>query len=84
MGHLTKYICTYSKAFWREKGYSGEVVSSGGPKVVEGCDTSPLCVIYDATTHSGSPALLGFLGGDQGTQWTNKPVRILLKIIEAY
>jgi len=73
MGHLTKYICTYSKAFWRNKGFSGEIVSNGGPKLIDGCDSGPLGVVYDATTYKGSPALVGFLGGNQGTQWTSKP-----------
>jgi monoamine oxidase len=28
-GNLTKFVITYEKAFWREKGFSGEVVSDG-------------------------------------------------------
>lgn len=29
MGNLLKFVATYSKAFWRDQGYSGEVVSTG-------------------------------------------------------
>lgn len=73
MGHLTKYVCTYTKAFWRENGFSGEVVSDGGLKLVDSCDAGPLGIVYDATTHNDNPALVGFIGGNQGIQWTSKP-----------
>lgn len=29
-GNLLKFIVTYRKSYWREKGLSGEIVSSGG------------------------------------------------------
>lgn len=29
MGNLTKFVVTYKRAFWRERGFSGEVVSDG-------------------------------------------------------
>ena len=29
MGNLSKFVVTYRRAFWRENGYSGEVVSDG-------------------------------------------------------
>ncbi|KAK3887892.1 hypothetical protein Pcinc_008042 [Petrolisthes cinctipes] len=74
MGHLTKFIVVYRKAFWREKGYSGEIVSNGGGPLgdVGGVTCGPLSVCYDATTHSGTPAIVGFIAGRQGIEWHNK------------
>jgi len=52
-GHLIKTIITYDRPFWREQGFSGEVVSS----------TSPLSICYDDTTPGGTAALVCFVGG---------------------
>jgi monoamine oxidase len=56
MGATTKVICTYERAFWRERGYSGEVVSTGGP----------IAVVFDNVSHDGrQPALLAFVVGER-------------------
>ncbi|XP_071949079.1 probable flavin-containing monoamine oxidase A [Antedon mediterranea] len=67
IGHLMKFIVTLKKAFWRDAGLSGEVVSLGGPPVVDGCDTGPIQLVYDAVTSNGSPALVGFFSNSR--QW---------------
>jgi len=71
VGHLTKFIVTYDKAYWREAGYSGEVVSNGGGPLLD-CDSGPISIVYDATTHNQVPALVGFIGGSHVAQWDNK------------
>lgn len=54
MGSAIKVIALYDRPFWRERGYSGEVVSSDGP----------LSVVYDDCAHDGSQAaLVGFVAG---------------------
>lgn len=64
-GNITKVIVTYSQAFWRTAGLSGEAVTSGGKSVISGCDKGPLCIIFDATSSAGNPAIVSFIGGDQ-------------------
>ena len=66
---LNKVIITYDKAFWREAGQSGEIVTIGGKTDMEGCDEGPLSIVYDATTSKGNAALVGFIGGKQAVQW---------------
>lgn len=61
------------QAYWREAGYSGEVVSNGGGPL-NGCRTGPISVVYDATTNNGVPALVGFYAGKPGVEWHNKSV----------
>ena len=58
-------ICASIKAFWREDGFSGEVVSNGGPPKAAGTTTGPICIAYDATSAKGNPALVTFIGGEQ-------------------
>ncbi len=56
MGATVKVLATYETPFWRDKGYSGEVVSTHGP----------MSVVFDNTTHDGAqPALLGFVVGSR-------------------
>ena len=65
MGAAVKVVVTYERAFWRDAGYSGEVVSSGGP----------LSIAYDNTSHDGQqPALVGFVVGGQARQWSSQPL----------
>lgn len=52
------FICV--QAFWRENGFSGEIVGNGGAPVIPGCDTGPIQLIYDSVTGYGNPALVGF------------------------
>nr|XP_054762647.1 probable flavin-containing monoamine oxidase A [Lytechinus pictus] len=61
-GHLFKFVATYKKAFWREAGYSGEIVCNGSCATVPGCNKAPIQYVLDATTSEGSPALVGFIG----------------------
>ncbi|KAK7019792.1 hypothetical protein SK128_021483 [Halocaridina rubra] len=72
IGHTTKFLVTYRKAFWREKGYSGEVVSNGGKTKIPGVSCGPLSICFDAVNSNGVPALVGFISGRQGTEWHNK------------
>jgi monoamine oxidase len=65
MGAAVKVIVTYERAFWREAGFSGEVVSSDGP----------LSVVYDNTSHDArQPALVGLVVGSQARQWSAQPL----------
>lgn len=60
MGATIKFHALYARPFWREAGYSGEVV----------CDRGPLAVVFDNTSHDGRvPALLGFGVGRAAREW---------------
>ena len=62
MGATIKVIGVYERAFWREQGYSGEVVSS----------TPPFSVVYDNSSADGSiAALVGFVVGDEARRWSS-------------
>ncbi|XP_051541667.1 probable flavin-containing monoamine oxidase A [Myxocyprinus asiaticus] len=65
VGHLIKFIITYPTAFWREKGFSGEIVT----RPYKDC---PLSVTFDATSPRGSPALVGFIAGAQAHDWCDR------------
>ncbi|XP_076016078.1 putative flavin-containing monoamine oxidase A [Genypterus blacodes] len=67
VGHMIKFIITYKTAFWRRKGFSGEIVAGL-------CSDCPLSVTFDATSPSGNPALVGFISGQQASQWSSKTV----------
>ncbi|XP_052266811.1 probable flavin-containing monoamine oxidase A [Dreissena polymorpha] len=67
--NIIKFIITFSQAFWRTAGCSGEVVSNGGPTTCLGCEMGPVGIVYDATSCNQQPALLGFIGGLQAVQW---------------
>ncbi|XP_047502398.1 probable flavin-containing monoamine oxidase A [Penaeus chinensis] len=78
IGHLIKFVVVYDRAFWRENGFSGEVVSNGGTEgLPEGVSQGPLSVCFDATTDRGTPAIVGFIAGRQGVEWQGKTVSIL-------
>lgn len=70
--NLTKIIITYKTPFWRAAGKSGEVVTNGGASTMLGCDGGPLCIVYDATSHNGNAAIVGFIGASQAVQWRQK------------
>lgn len=64
MGATVKVLVTYDRAFWREAGFSGEVVSPDGP----------LSTVFDNTSHDGKqPALVGFVVGKHARQWSTQP-----------
>ncbi|KAG7322947.1 hypothetical protein KOW79_014293 [Hemibagrus wyckioides] len=65
VGHMTKFIITYPTAFWKEKGFSGEIVAHPS----ESC---PFGVTFDASSPGGSPALVGFISGVQDCYWNSR------------
>ncbi|XP_041363842.1 probable flavin-containing monoamine oxidase A [Gigantopelta aegis] len=71
-GSVVKVIITYQKAFWRHEGFSGEILTNGGPSPTSGCSSSPLCVVYDSTSANDNPALVAFIGGYQAVEWMQR------------
>ena len=69
---FNKVFLIYKTPFWIEDGFSGEVVTSGGPSYTLGCERGPVAVAYDATTYKGTPALVCFVAGKKGDQWLDK------------
>nr|XP_015199567.1 PREDICTED: probable flavin-containing monoamine oxidase A isoform X2 [Lepisosteus oculatus] len=65
MGHMMKFIVTYPTTFWRENGFSGEIVTQPSSEC-------PFSVTYDATSTSGNPALVGFIAGAQAADWCHR------------
>ena len=63
------------KAYWREAGFSGEVVSNGGRPLLD-CKSGPISIVYDATTHNQVAALVGFIAGNQVVEWDKKTVSL--------
>lgn len=60
MGATMKCVATYARPFWREQGFSGEAVCTGGP----------VTVTFDNSPADGSTgALLGFIVGRPARQW---------------
>lgn len=63
MGSTVKVIVCYERPFWREQGFSGEVVSTGGP----------ITVVFDNTSHDNrQPALLAFVVGRAARHWERR------------
>jgi monoamine oxidase len=64
MGSVGKVVAVYERPFWRDQGFTGQVVS----------DTGPVEVTFDNTPPSGAPgALLGFVEADAAREldaWT--------------
>ncbi|KAE8284868.1 Amine oxidase [flavin-containing] A [Larimichthys crocea] len=67
MGNILKFIITFKTAFWKEKGYSGEIATGSSTNC-------PFTVTFDASTPYGSPALVGFIAGKQANEWSSKEV----------
>lgn len=64
MGYTIKHLLLYDKPFWKDKGFSGETVSTHGP----------LVFTYDNTSHDGAqPCLVAFMAGDQARYWGARP-----------
>lgn len=60
MGATVKCLAFYRRAFWRERGFSGEVV----------CTQGPVSVVFDNTSQDGKvPCLLAFVVGDAARSW---------------
>lgn len=63
MGATVKVMAMYERAFWREKGLSGEAVFTEGP----------VSVVFDNTSHDGKvPCLLAFIVGDPARTWSER------------
>ncbi|KAH3872451.1 probable flavin-containing monoamine oxidase A [Dreissena polymorpha] len=70
MSNYVKFLITYKQAFWRDQGYSGEIVTNGGPCHMKvACSCGPLSFSYDDTSASGDPALVAFMAGSQAIDW---------------
>ncbi|KAF3702254.1 putative flavin-containing monoamine oxidase A [Channa argus] len=65
VGHMIKFIITYQTAFWKENGFSGEIVAGSSTNC-------PFSVTFDATSPSGNAALVGFIAGKHASQWSSK------------
>ncbi|KAE9547509.1 hypothetical protein FO519_009279 [Halicephalobus sp. NKZ332] len=57
-GHYLKFIATYEIPFWKEKGFSGGMFATGFTD--NPGEAHPLNAVYDATSKTGKPALIGF------------------------
>ncbi len=62
MGATVKVIAAYERAFWREKGLSGEAV----------CTSGPISVTFDTTSPDGPPMLLAFVTGTPARDWGSR------------
>jgi monoamine oxidase len=63
MGSVIKYVIGYDRPFWREAGFSGEVVS----------DTGITVTTFDDSSHDGrQPALVSFSDGEVARQWSGR------------
>merc|ERR1719341_1758568 len=71
MGLLIKFLAIYPKPYWKEMGYSGEIVSSGGTPVSPDCEGSPICITLD-DSHENQFSIVGFIGGKLAVQWAEK------------
>jgi monoamine oxidase len=61
MGATVKHIVTYDRPFWRDRGFSGEAVST----------TGPVSAVFDNCSHDNAqPALLAFVVGDAARRWS--------------
>ncbi len=63
MGGTVKCFAFYDRAFWRDAGWSGEVVADG----------QPITVVFDNTFSNGVPCLLAFVVGEPGRTWHTRP-----------
>jgi monoamine oxidase len=62
-GTLIKFDAVYDRAFWRDKGLTGQAVSLQGP----------VKVTFDASPPDGKPGvLLGFIGGHEARVWQRR------------
>jgi monoamine oxidase len=63
MGSVIKYIAAYDRPFWREAGFSGEVVS----------DTGITVTTFDDSSHDGQhAALVTFSDGRAARDWADR------------
>jgi monoamine oxidase len=63
MGSVIKYVAAYKQPFWRQAGFSGEIVTDGGP----------VGLAFDDSSHDGSQAaLVAFTDGGPARVWTER------------
>eukprot|EP00118_Oscarella_pearsei_P004687 m.20440 g.20440 ORF g.20440 m.20440 type:complete len:120 (+) comp28017_c0_seq4:855-1214(+) len=76
VGHLIKCVLTYETAFWRDSGYSGEIISSSSThQVGNTIISSPIFCAWDGTTADGLPALVLLHGGRTAIPWIDQNVQ---------
>lgn len=64
MGSVVKCVATYEEPFWRDAGYSGEVLDADGT----------VGLAFDDSPADGSTgALVGFILGDRARTWSERP-----------
>lgn len=74
MGAITKAIIAYDRPFWRERGFSGEAVST----------TGPVTLTFDNCTSDGAqPALLAFICGTAARRLSGQPDERRRLVLEA-
>jgi monoamine oxidase len=60
MGAIVKVVLAYERAFWRERGLSGECVA---------LRPSPVAVTFDNSVPGGAPALVAFVQAAEARRW---------------
>ena len=78
-GTMIKAEAIYDRPFWRDKGLTGQAVSTNGP----------MKVTLESSPQDGSPGIIaGFVGGHEGRFWSGRPVselrRAVLQNLAAY
>jgi monoamine oxidase len=69
MGAVIKCIALYERAFWRERGMSGEAIGDGDPVGVVLASGEMPADLPAARLHS----LTGFIEGEPARRWSNRP-----------
>lgn len=69
MGHLIKFIATYRRPFWRDSKFSG-----ASTVIADRFSEETFCCTFDGTTPSGNAAIVGFIGGENATLWSEKTI----------
>ena len=81
MGNLAKVFIIYKTPFWLKNGFSGEYVGKTSLTSLDERGGGPICVMYDATTEGGLPAIVGFVGGEALDKWWHQDKEIFEKAI---
>lgn len=69
MGTVAKVLVFYNEPYWKNKGFTGEVLSD--------CYDGPAMNVFDDTRTNSEgkvqPALIVFIGGAIYREWKNRP-----------